>query len=237
MLFNKPSRVTLKDLFIQSMENKILSGELKIGERLPSERELAEQRGMSKTAVHAGIVELMRKGFLEVIPRKGIFVGDYAKNGSLETLISLMHHNGGQLDSRNIRSVLEMRYAIESVALTHIVTEQKPEVLEALGAIVSEAEKLSRKKPFTHSTRLSELYFSFHHLICVASGNTIAPLIINAFRIPALHLWENSVHTLGPEESVGRLSQLYALIRSGDCAASCNYLKWLMDTSDTLVGD
>ena len=36
MQFQKISTPSLKDLFVKELENKILSGELKVGDKLPS---------------------------------------------------------------------------------------------------------------------------------------------------------------------------------------------------------
>ena len=47
--FEKLSAPTLKELFINKMAELILSGRLKVGERLPPERSLAEQMGIGKT--------------------------------------------------------------------------------------------------------------------------------------------------------------------------------------------
>ena len=46
---------TIKELFIQRIEDMILSGELKPGDKLPSERELADEMKIGKTIVHEGI--------------------------------------------------------------------------------------------------------------------------------------------------------------------------------------
>ena len=54
----KKSSGSLKESFVQSIENKILSGELKIGDKLPPEREIVETMGISLTVVNAGIAEL-----------------------------------------------------------------------------------------------------------------------------------------------------------------------------------
>ncbi|MGM9590040.1 MAG: FadR/GntR family transcriptional regulator, partial [Faecousia sp.] len=44
----------MKELFIQRIEDLILSGDLKPGDKLPSERELSEEMKVSKTVVHEG---------------------------------------------------------------------------------------------------------------------------------------------------------------------------------------
>jgi len=74
MEFSKLSAPTLKELFIEQLENMILSGKLSIGEKLPSERELAESMQISRSVVNAGLTEIADKGFLEIVPRSGTYV-------------------------------------------------------------------------------------------------------------------------------------------------------------------
>ena len=238
MYFTEIVAPTIKELFIHRMENMILSGELVCGDKLPSERELAEQMKISKTAVHSGITDMVRKGFLRVVPRVGVFVDDYASNGTLETLTSIMEHNGGQLDERNISSVLEIRYALESVALKHVIEDHDTEVLSKLGSIKNEAVNAAKeiKPPFLYQA-LAELYFRFHHYICVASGNTIAPMIMNTFKKAAIGFWSNSVRALGTEESVNRLCRLYGYIEKGDLDKAISHMEWITYTSDDIVRD
>jgi DNA-binding FadR family transcriptional regulator len=84
---------SLKELFIKEMEAQILSGKLPIGSKLPSEREIAEAMGVSRAVVNAGLMEMARKGFLEIKPRSGAFVADYRRKGTSETLLSIMNFN------------------------------------------------------------------------------------------------------------------------------------------------
>lgn len=239
MNFTEIVAPTIKELFVHRIEDMILSGELSIGDRLPSERELAEQMKISKTAVHAGICDMARKGFLEVRPRKGIFVGDYASNGTLEALESIIQHGSGRLDDRNIRSMLEMRYAIEIVSLFHVVKAQDAQVLDKLRSICAEVDTLlscaddSPREP--DYAALAELFFRFHHTICIASGNTIAPLIFNAFHTPSVAFWTNSARALGAEESVRRLRTFVELIEQGNLDALQAHLRFITDTADVIV--
>ena len=46
---------TIGELFDSTIQDMILSGELAIGEKLPTEQELAEELRISKSAVHQGI--------------------------------------------------------------------------------------------------------------------------------------------------------------------------------------
>lgn len=61
---------SLKAGFVEIMEAKIFSGELKPGDRLPPERELALQLGISRGSVNQGILDMARMGFLRIVPRR-----------------------------------------------------------------------------------------------------------------------------------------------------------------------
>lgn len=215
---------TIKEMFTGRIEEMILSGRLPVGTQLPTERELAEQMKISKTAVHAGICDMVRKGFLEVIPRRGTFVADYARCGTLETLVSMTNFTGGNLDERNIRSLLEMRCAIERVALENVIARRDSATLQALEEISEAAAACAHATP-PDILALAEQYFLFHHRICVDSGNTIAPLIMNAFRVPSIHLWANSARRLGIEESLRRLRCFVDYIREGDLPGALTHLQ------------
>lgn len=52
-----------KAYFIEIMKRRILSGELKPGDRIPPERELAAELGISRGSVNQGMLDLARMGF------------------------------------------------------------------------------------------------------------------------------------------------------------------------------
>ena len=74
---------TRKALLVQKIEEQILSGQLRVGDSLPSERQLQEETHISKTMIHAALVELEQKGFLEITPRRGAVVANYAESGTM----------------------------------------------------------------------------------------------------------------------------------------------------------
>ncbi|MEG1291686.1 MAG: GntR family transcriptional regulator, partial [Lachnospiraceae bacterium] len=116
MEFEKLNAPSLRELFIQQLEHMILSGKLKVGEKLPPERQLAESMQVSRAVVNSGLADLERKGFLIIKPRVATYVADYRRNGNLETLISIMNYNGGRMKEDEIRSILEVRIALDSLA-------------------------------------------------------------------------------------------------------------------------
>ena len=132
MGYSKITALSLTDLFVQQIENMILSGELAFGEQLPPARELAAKMGVSRTVVTAGLVELEKLGFVEIKARQGVYVCDYRRRGTMETLVAIMRYNGGALRQNEVRSLLETRDAMECMCMRLVVERSDTASLEAL---------------------------------------------------------------------------------------------------------
>jgi len=169
---------SLKDLFVARFEKLILSGKLSIGEKLPSERELALRLGVSRPVVHDGLMDLVSKGLVSMKPRVGTVVNDYRREGSLAILSSLVNYNNGRLDSRLLDSMLEMRMLIEVETARLAALRRTEEQLEALSDLLREEEDVASEA----IDRIAEIDFGFHHLVAMATGNFVYPLLLNSFR-------------------------------------------------------
>lgn len=173
-----PIQVTsLKEVFIERFEALILSGRFAIGQRLPPERELAAQLGVSRPVVHEGLVEMAARGLVEIRPRVGTFVCDYRREGSLALLNSLVSYSQGRLDPSLLAGLLELRMLFEVETARLAAGRRTRQDLSALGALVEQERDMSPQDP----AALAELDFRFHHQLCLASGNPIYPLLIKSF--------------------------------------------------------
>lgn len=196
MQFQKLSAPSLKDLFITELENKILSGELKVGEKLPSERELAASMQVSRAVVNAGIAEMEQKGFLVVKPRIGTFVEDYRKNGTLETLVSIMKYNGGNLAKDEVKSVLELRIVLVNLATNLCIDNANDEEMEGLKTYL-EAIKAS-----SNNDELIENTFALYHEISFISKNALLPLFFVSFKDLVCRLWLRYILNYGTQSLI-----------------------------------
>lgn len=169
---------SLKDVFVDRFERLILSGELSIGERLPAERELALRLGVSRPVVHEGLVELAARGLVTMVPRKGAFVNDFRKQGSLALLNSLVNYHNGGLETGLMESMLEMRRLFEVENARLAAKRRTTEQLAELMRIVAREKEASPDDV----EMLTELDFTFHHQVAMASGNLLYPLLINSFK-------------------------------------------------------
>jgi GntR family transcriptional repressor for pyruvate dehydrogenase complex len=64
----------LYEQIVQQVEESIHKGAMKPGDQLPPERELAQQFGVSRTAVREAVKALHEKGLVEAYPGRGTFV-------------------------------------------------------------------------------------------------------------------------------------------------------------------
>ena len=96
-----------EDVFEQIVA-EVLSGEMKPGESLPSERRLAEVLGVSRPAVREALKRLTAAGLVEVRQGDATTVRDFRRHAGLDLLPRLLIR-GGELDVSVVRSILETR--------------------------------------------------------------------------------------------------------------------------------
>lgn len=169
---------SLKEVFISRFEDLILTGKLAIGQRLPPERELAVQLGVSRPVVHEGLLDLAVKGLVTMKPRSGTVVNDYRKQGSLVMLESIFNFRRGNLDPELMRSLLGVRLLMEVETARLASLNRSKDQARSLQDILAREEDTDVRD----IEGLSSLDFEFHQLIALASGNLVYPLLINSFK-------------------------------------------------------
>ena len=218
MEFTKLSSPSLKDLFVQQLQGMILSGQLPVGARLPSERVLAEQMQVSRTVVNSGLAELSEQGFLEVRPRQGTCVADYRRRGNLGTLIAIMQYKGGVLGHDETRSILEVRRALEHLAAERAIVYASDEALERLG------DALARLTAAPSASEAAEAAFSFQHELALVSGNSIVPLIYYSFKPAVIALWVRFCNLYGVSALVSSTQTLYSFLCARDAQGASQWI-------------
>ena len=219
MEFNKLFVPSLKELFVQELENMILSGKLEIGTQLPPERELAESMQVSRAVVNAGINEMAAKGFLEIRPRIGTFVSDYRRKGTAETLLSIMKYNGGMLRKPEIRSILEIRIVLDQLAMQLTIPKITDEEIALLQGYVDALAAAASTDAAANAA------FDFHHELGIISGNTLLPLIFYSFKQPIINLWQRFCRMYGVAALHRNTSELLGYIRRKDITGAISWVE------------
>src|SRR5205823_14395758 len=89
----------------EQIEKRILDGELRSGDRLPTERELAEQFHVSRTAVREAMKILAQKGLVDMRPGRGTIVIDGAHEAMQDSIGLAMKLKLGEVGRSEERRV------------------------------------------------------------------------------------------------------------------------------------
>ena len=111
MVFEKVSPRRLADDVFDQIVEGVLSGDLPVGERLPSERDLAERLGVSRPAVREALQRVAASGIVTIRQGEGARVHDPATSGGLDLLSRLLIRNGAVVPTV-ARSIIETRALI-----------------------------------------------------------------------------------------------------------------------------
>ena len=226
MEFQKISSPSLRELFVDQLEHMILSGKLKIGEKLPPERQLAEMMQVSRAVVNSGITELEKKGFLIVKPRSGTYVADYRRKGTMDSLLSIMKYNGGRMRNEEIRSIFEIRIALDSLAAKLCIDRITNEEIQLL------LEKVEDIRTATNNHDAIVAAFEFQHEFALVSGNTLIPLVFQSFRAPIFTMWERFVDLYGVEVLYQRNYKMWTYIKNRD---TNNAIQWIEKSMEECI--
>ncbi len=112
MGFDQVRQRRLSDDIVEQLEGMILEGTLKSGERLPAERALAEQFGVSRPSLREAIQKLAAKGLLVSRQGGGNYVAESLGSTFSDPLLHLLENNSeAQRDLLEFRQTLEASYA------------------------------------------------------------------------------------------------------------------------------
>lgn len=206
------------EIFERKIEAMILSGELKIGDRLPTESELAEKLKIGKGIVHRGVVHLADRGFLRIVPRHGVFVADYVEHGTAETLMAFarVYEGTGSMNKPLIISTIKVRVIIESSVIRELaLAGAEARLARPLGVLREMREALAGDDP-PDSEWFGEKLAEEFHCLCMASENISIPIIMNPFNSCCAAFSAIWVEKIGAEKAVSTREGIYELIKAGD---------------------
>lgn len=108
MPFRPVTSEKLSNAVVRQMEELILRGILRPGERLPAERELSERLGVSRPSLRDAIAALQESGLLTARPGAGVYVADVLGSAFAPALVQLFsRHDEAVFDYLSFRRDLE----------------------------------------------------------------------------------------------------------------------------------
>lgn len=152
------ARVSASELVVQSIHSRLQRGELKVGDRLPVEAELAKELNVGRSSLREGMKILAAYGVVESRQGEGTFIVDRVA----EKFFELM----GFFPSKNNYEIfLELRRIVEVGNLLDIYDKISPEEIKTLEGYI---------KTLTEKHRIEEYVeadYGFHDTLISISHN------------------------------------------------------------------
>jgi len=142
----------------------IASGEFAVGQRLPSERELASQLGVSRPSLREALIALELEGLVEVRVGAGIWVTSASGRGPATT---------GQQEGEGPFELLRARWLIEGEIAATAAREATAADLASIRAALSEMERLQKK-----NRDPSSFDREFHLRIAASTRNGVLQAVV-----------------------------------------------------------
>lgn len=168
MVFNQVRQRRLSDDIVERLEGMILEGTLTAGARLPAERQLAEQFGVSRPSLREAIQKLVAKGMLVSRQGGGNYVAESMGSTFSDPLLQLLENN-----PEVERDLLEFRHTLEAscayyaaMRATEVDRARLKAAFDALQDCYTRVDEVSRAEEGAADA-------SFHLAIAEASHNAV----------------------------------------------------------------
>lgn len=202
----------LYEQIVKQIEGSIEKGDLKPGDQLPAERELAIQFGVSRTAVREAVKALHEKGLVEAYPGRGTFITSETSNSIRLTFDRMIKsaQSDGTLHLVEVREILEPEIA--ALAATRANDESLAELREAFGIMENAKEE---------PEEFIEADLDFHLALAEAAANPLILSLIDSI-VGVLREQRLSIFKVdgGPERGQYHHKQILAAIEGHDPAAA-----------------
>lgn len=165
MPFQKVQPEKLSTSVVRQIEQLILRGILRPGERLPAERELSERLGVSRPSLREAVAELQEEGLLVTKAGSGIYVAEVlgsAFSPALQRLFST--HTEAVFDYVSFRRDME---ALAAERAARLASSYDLEVIQTI------FEKMESSHNKRNSEEEAGLDAQFHSAIIEASHNVV----------------------------------------------------------------
>ena len=143
------------------------------GEKLPSERTLSAQYGVSRNVLREALRSLSEKGLLEIKPGKGIYVANLENEKVVNRLGTMLLKNQNSYRN-NFIDIIEARSILETIVFEMAADRATEEDLKSIIAIWY---KMGRCKGNVELFNQYDL--QFHLRIAEATHNSVFPVFVN----------------------------------------------------------
>ncbi len=202
----------------QQVRREINLGMLRPGDKLPTERDLATQFGVSRTAVREALRSLENAGLVGM--QKGTKGGAFILKGDPD-LITRSMRDMFYLGRFTLDSLTEARTLVMQTAVGLVAERMTPDILAALR---QNNERLAKLPRFSAPLDRIEISAEFYELLAAATGNEVLQVIVDSLSAIVLQRVEERRMNAMPD-LVSHRRRLVDLLIKGDAAGAREEIK------------
>lgn len=161
----------LADAIQRQIKDHIIENNLRPGDLLPPEGQLANDLGVSRGSVREAVKALESLGILEVRHGTGVVVREF----NFDSVFDLLAH-GLVFDPARIREILQIRKWLEAEAIGEVVARIGDEQVDAIEVLLQQWEQLA-----TTGEPTSAYDRSFHQMLYEVVGNRSLIALLDVF--------------------------------------------------------
>lgn len=223
---DKVRKTSLSDAVTDSVVAWIREGRYRAGDRLPTERELAEQLGVGRTSVREGLRFLEKLGILEVRQGTGTIVRSLSLGEVFDHLVPVQTII--ELPDRDVRHIMHVRRVLEAESAQLAALNATGRQLDRLEELLEGmAASLGRPRDYL------ELDLEFHVVVAEAAANPVLAHLIDLIRTIYTRYFEIVLRDPDMNEtSLGFHRLLYAALRDRDPEAARHHILAHLDQAE-----
>lgn len=209
------------DDIIDQVRGRLQSGELRPGEKLPSEREFAEQLGVSRNTVREALRMLEISGLVTL--KKGHTGGAFVAASTSEAVARGIL-DGMTLTQYSLSDLTEARIGVESLIIDRVCERATEAEFDALEEVVQRTATIDAATQWRDKMKV---HLEFHQKLTDAAHNPILSILIQ----PLLELTHDLTLRVGPSADDYIIESRYRLLgalRKRDASAATAELEWYL---------
>lgn len=206
------SRKRLSEEVADRLEETILDGELRLGDKLPPEPALAKRFGVSRTAIREAVKALAEKGLVRVQQGQGSFVTRPSAQHATELLNLYL-----RLTESAVFELLEVRHAVEVEVAALAAARRTDEELHAIEAALRQMLATMEVDDVAAEEAFIEADITFHLAIAQATHNHIFVFILTTLReLMRENIRQGSQGPDGRRQAAAQHERILAALMAGD---------------------
>jgi DNA-binding FadR family transcriptional regulator len=211
-------RRPLADNLAEEILGGVLAGRYPVGTALPSESELAETSGLSRSTVREAVKTLQAKGVLRIVHGRGTFVTPTEQWSVLDPAL-LIARSAAQADALLLPlKFIEARRLVEVGVAELAATRRDDNDVEQLAASLADMRRASRAKD-VEAFVLADI--RFHQIVLDAADNAFLAAIFDPLaQILRLTRYQTSAHAPVRQHAISHHNNILRAMAAGDPAAA-----------------